>query len=104
MPQNFGAASSPAHSILQGRRNVYPPSRVCQGPRNYRIFGILDRESSFVSSELKRSQATPKGPTRKSLAMKTKFDVIVLGLGAMGSATTYQLARRRRKVLGIDQF
>jgi len=36
--------------------------------------------------------------------MKTKFDVIVLGLGAMGSATTYQLARRRRKVLGIDQF
>jgi len=32
------------------------------------------------------------------------FEVIVLGLGAMGSATVYQLARRGRKVLGIDQF
>ena len=36
--------------------------------------------------------------------MKTKFDAIVIGLGAMGSATVYQLARRGRKVLGIDQF
>ena len=32
------------------------------------------------------------------------YDVIVIGLGAMGSAATYQLARRGRKVLGIDQF
>lgn len=33
-----------------------------------------------------------------------KYDVIVLGLGAMGSASAYQLARRGAKVLGIDQF
>jgi sarcosine oxidase len=32
------------------------------------------------------------------------FDVIVLGLGAMGSATVYQLARRGQSVMGIDQF
>lgn len=32
------------------------------------------------------------------------YDAIVLGLGAMGSAATYQLARRRAKVLGIDQY
>ncbi len=32
------------------------------------------------------------------------FDVIVLGLGAMGSSTVYQLALRGQKVLGIDQF
>ncbi len=32
------------------------------------------------------------------------FDVIVLGLGAMGSSTAYQLALRGGKVLGIDQF
>ena len=31
-------------------------------------------------------------------------DVIVLGLGAMGSATLYQLAKRGVKVLGIDQY
>jgi sarcosine oxidase len=32
------------------------------------------------------------------------FDVIVLGLGAMGSAATYHLARRGKRVLGIEQF
>jgi sarcosine oxidase len=31
-------------------------------------------------------------------------DVIVVGLGAMGSATLYQLARRGVRVLGIDRF
>src|SRR6266566_9974628 len=33
-----------------------------------------------------------------------KYDVAVLGLGAMGSAAAFQLAKRGRKVLGIDQF
>lgn len=32
------------------------------------------------------------------------FDVIVLGLGAMGAAATLQLARRGARVLGIDQY
>jgi sarcosine oxidase len=32
------------------------------------------------------------------------FDVIILGLGAMGSAAAYHLARRGKRVLGIDQF
>ncbi|MBU6501015.1 MAG: N-methyl-L-tryptophan oxidase [Patescibacteria group bacterium] len=36
--------------------------------------------------------------------MKNKFDTIILGLGAMGSAATYQLAKRGNKVLGIDKF
>jgi sarcosine oxidase len=36
--------------------------------------------------------------------MKKKFDVIVLGLGAMGSATIYHLAQRGIRVLGIDQY
>jgi monomeric sarcosine oxidase len=34
----------------------------------------------------------------------SEFDVIVIGLGAMGSAAAYQLARRGQRVLGIDQF
>ncbi len=33
-----------------------------------------------------------------------KYDVIVVGLGAMGSATVYQLAKAGACVLGIDQF
>jgi sarcosine oxidase len=32
------------------------------------------------------------------------FDVIVVGLGAMGSATAYHLARRGLNVLGVDQY
>ena len=36
--------------------------------------------------------------------MDKPFDAIVLGLGAMGSATLYQLAKRGLRVLGIDQF
>ena len=32
------------------------------------------------------------------------YDVIVVGLGAMGSATAYQLARRGARVLGIEAF
>jgi sarcosine oxidase len=32
------------------------------------------------------------------------FDVIVVGLGAMGSAAAYHLARRGRRVLGIEAF
>ncbi|WP_409490448.1 N-methyl-L-tryptophan oxidase [Amycolatopsis sp. cmx-11-12] len=32
------------------------------------------------------------------------YDVIVIGLGGMGSAAAYRLARRGQRVLGIDQF
>ena len=35
--------------------------------------------------------------------MKT-FDSIVIGVGGMGSATLWQLARRGQKVLGIERF
>ncbi len=36
--------------------------------------------------------------------MQAHYDAIVIGLGAMGSAALYQLARRGTPVLGIDQF
>ena len=32
------------------------------------------------------------------------YDVVVLGLGAMGAAATYQLAKRGARVLGIDRY
>ena len=32
------------------------------------------------------------------------FDVIVLGVGGMGSAACYALAERGAKVLGLEQF
>lgn len=36
--------------------------------------------------------------------MSQSYKTIVLGLGAMGSATVYQLAKRGDKVLGIDKY
>jgi sarcosine oxidase len=33
-----------------------------------------------------------------------RFDAIVVGVGAMGSAALYRLARRGRRVLGLDRF
>jgi sarcosine oxidase len=33
-----------------------------------------------------------------------KFDVIVIGVGSMGSATCYNLAKRGHRVLGLEQF
>src|SRR5437764_2210835 len=36
--------------------------------------------------------------------MPGPWDVIIIGLGAMGSATAWQCARRGIRVLGLDQF
>lgn len=36
--------------------------------------------------------------------MKDLYDTIVVGLGAMGSAAAYSLARRGHRVLGLDRF
>src|SRR5690349_8901282 len=36
--------------------------------------------------------------------MSHSHDVIVIGLGAMGSATLWQLARRGTRVIGIDRW
>ena len=36
--------------------------------------------------------------------MAQQYDVIVAGLGAMGSATAYHLARRGKRVLGLERF
>jgi sarcosine oxidase len=33
-----------------------------------------------------------------------RYDVIVLGIGGMGSATAYHLARRGKRVLGLERF
>src|SRR5581483_8144457 len=36
--------------------------------------------------------------------MNRNFDVIVLGVGGMGSAACFELARRKQRVLGLEQF
>ena len=38
------------------------------------------------------------------ISMPRAYDIIVLGLGGMGSAAVYHLASRGLKVLGLEQF
>lgn len=38
------------------------------------------------------------------MTTKQRYDAIVIGLGGMGSAALYQLARRGKRALGIEQF
>ena len=38
------------------------------------------------------------------MASSQHYDAIVIGLGGMGSATLYELAKRGKRVLGIEQF
>ena len=38
------------------------------------------------------------------LAMAADYDVIIAGLGAMGSAAAYHLAKAGERVWGIDRF
>src|SRR3954454_15772326 len=38
------------------------------------------------------------------MALDGHYDVIVAGVGAMGSATCWQLAKRGKKVLGLERF
>ncbi|MDT5193490.1 MAG: sarcosine oxidase, partial [Mycobacterium sp.] len=36
--------------------------------------------------------------------MTESYDVIVIGLGGMGSSAAYPLARRGQRVLGLEKF
>lgn len=36
--------------------------------------------------------------------MTERYDVVVVGLGGLGSATVWELARRGRRVLGLERF
>jgi len=43
-------------------------------------------------------------PDREYAGDRKRFDVVVVGLGAVGSSACYELARRGVKVLGLEQF
>src|SRR5712692_8834022 len=40
----------------------------------------------------------------RSYCMRSMYDVIVVGVGGMGSAATYHLAARGARVLALEQF
>ena len=43
-------------------------------------------------------------PADKGVVAKQVYDQIVIGVGGMGSAAAYELARRGQRVLGLEQF
>src|SRR5262245_7260172 len=44
------------------------------------------------------------GSHPKGASMSEDFEYVVIGLGALGSATAYELARRGHRVLGLERF
>src|SRR6185295_3408413 len=45
-----------------------------------------------------------EGQQEPVLSHESRFDVAIVGLGAMGSAAAFHLARRGRSVVGFDRF
>lgn len=58
---------------------------------------LADRLKANYELELPRLSA-------HNAAMANAYDVIVLGLGGMGSSVAFELARRGRRVLGLEQY
>ena len=59
---------------------------------------------SLQFSGSSRNRLSCDAHTGYHVGVSTELDVIVVGLGAMGSAAVYQLAKRGARTLGIDQY
>lgn len=59
--------------------------------------------SSYGSASATRAAHAAAQP-RASQVHQTRYNTIVIGMGAMGSAAAYYLARRGRRVLGLERF
>src|SRR3954470_24154170 len=46
----------------------------------------------------------PHPATRTTQVYANRYNTIVIGLGTMGSAAAYYLARRGKRVLGLERF
>ncbi len=64
----------------------------------------LEGVGFYLKGELGTSYFASSRLGRHIPDVANSFDVIVVGLGAMGSATAYHLASRGARVLGLDQF
>jgi ketopantoate reductase len=56
-----------------------------------------------------KNHIIPPAPTQpcvvpSTCSQKEQYDVIVIGVGSMGSAACYHLAKRGVKTLGIEQY
>ena len=64
----------------------------------------LDQLKKEVQSAIDKRKDSSTAASSSSKASNAKFDVIVVGLGSMGIAACYHLAKRGLRVLGLERF
>src|SRR5438552_1931598 len=78
-----------------------------------RLKGSLDGGNEFEENQSANNESSriegahsTRADSRKftDKHMSSRFDVIIVGLGAMGSAAAHHLARRGKRILGLDRF
>ena len=81
---------------------VGPIHRKCPGVVVVAVDKIAERcKQATESLSSDRSRENAEEPTTRAMPL---YEVIVVGLGAVGSAATWHLARLGTKVLGIDRY
>jgi len=81
---------------------VGPIHRKCPGVVVVAVDKIAERcKQATESLSSDRSRENAEEPTTRAMP---SYEVIVVGLGAVGSAATWHLARLGTKVLGIDRY
>src|SRR5215207_6112023 len=64
----------------------------------------IDVQRLSPSIESRAGKGRSIGPNRGAVMTSGAYDVIVAGVGGMGSAACWQLARRGKRVLGLERF
>ena len=64
----------------------------------------MSTDNSLLSGPLKKLYTGVNSKAQSSVTKKRNYDVIVLGVGSMGSATCHFLAQDGYNVLGLEQF
>ena len=88
----------PIHLLLSVAS--YPPGNIYRR----RQLAQTPCVSALTVRRRSRGAALRMGSLADGMCASGNSDVIVVGLGAMGSATCYQLAARGVSVIGLDQY
>src|SRR5262249_13385687 len=84
------------------RSNRRSPAAV--GVRHARRAGRPDDRRRIARPDRLSAQMPLKETVMEQKTAGNSFDVIVVGVGAVGSATCYYLAKRGLRVLGLERF
>src|SRR5262252_7320089 len=90
------------HRLVQEKRKMNGPGcNISPTPQEILAsLGVLGAlADAFLLDESQQSTEVLQGND-----MSIPYDVIVVGVGSMGSAALYHVARRGRRVLGLEQF